>query len=171
MKVTGRILLCAAALCTVSRAERVECRSTADNWVDAPSFQARNKESANHGSDKKLILYGRNSFSLLAFDMSPASGMRIEKAVLRVRREANPVPLTVVGISSISGSGPWSESEMNYYQARQDRPWAYTGSDLADVVFGPGGSLYTYTKVREAGDWYEIDVPAPIATALATGDQ
>ena len=57
------------------------------------------------------------------------------------------------------------------YLARQDRPWAYAGSDLADVVFGPGGSLYTYTKAREAGDWYEIDVPAPIATALATGDQ
>src|ERR1044072_1505531 len=129
-------------------AERVECRVTADNWVDAPPFQARRRESANHGSDKSLVLYGRNSFTLLAFDMSPAVGMRIEKAVLRVRREANPVPLTVVGISTISGSGPWSESEMNYYSARRDVPWSYAGSDLADVVFGPGGSLYTYAKTR-----------------------
>src|SRR5262249_40210450 len=148
-----------AGLCTVCWAERVECRVTADNWVDAPPFQARNRDSANHGSDKRLILYGRNSFALLAFDMSPAAGMRIAKAVLRVRRETSPVPLTVVGISTISGSGSWSENEMNYYMARQDRPWSYAGSDLADVVFGPGGSLYTYTKTREAGDWYEIDVP------------
>ena len=129
MNAKGAVLFCVSlALCTSRQAaERVECRATADNWVDAPPFQARNRESANHGSDKRLVLYGRNSFALLAFDMSPASGMRIEKAVLRVRREANPVPLTVVGISTISGSGPWSESEMNYFLARQGRPWSYAG--------------------------------------------
>ena len=171
MKITSWCLFFTAALGIVCRAERVECRVTADNWVDAPQFQARHRESANHGSDRRLILYGRNSFTLLAFDMSPAAGMRIEKAILRVHREVNPVPLTVVGISTISGSGGWLENEMNYYQARQNRPWSYAGSDLADVVFGPGGSLYTYTRAREAGDWYEIDVPASIATALATGDQ
>jgi hypothetical protein len=61
---------------------------------------------------------------------------------------------------------------MNYFFARKDRPWSYPGSDLADVVFGLGGSLYTYVKARDAGDgWYEIDVPPQIAAALATGDQ
>ena len=46
------------------------------------------------------------------------------------------------------------------------------GSDLADVIFGLGGSLYAYVRARDAGDgWYEIDIPPQIVTALATGDQ
>jgi hypothetical protein len=155
----------------ISAAERVECRTTADNWVDAPPWEPHSRESVNYGSDARLALYGRNSFALLAFDMAAAAGMRIEKAVLRVHRLPDPVPLTVVGISTISGSEPWSEAEMNYFQARRGQPWSYAGSDLADVVFGPGGSLYTYTRAREVDGWYEIDVAPQIATALATGDQ
>jgi hypothetical protein len=153
-------------------AERVQCPTTADNWVDAPAWDPHSRESLNHGFDERLIVNSRNSFALLAFDMTPARGLRIEKAALRVRRKPDPVPLTVVGISTISGSGPWSESEMNYFFARKDQAWSYAGSDLADVIFGLGGSLYAYVRARDAGDgWYEIDIPPQIATALATGDQ
>jgi hypothetical protein len=61
---------------------------------------------------------------------------------------------------------------MNYFFARKGQPWSYPGSDLADVVFGLGGSLYAYVKARDAGGgWYEIEIPLQIAAALATGDQ
>ena len=46
------------------------------------------------------------------------------------------------------------------------------GSDITDVTFGPGGSLYAYQRARDAGDgWYEADVPAALVHALASGDQ
>jgi hypothetical protein len=162
------LLLAAAA----AAAARVECRAVADNWVEVPPWDPHSRESLNHGSDPQLVINGRNSFALFAFDMSSARGLRVDKAVLRVRRKPDPTPLTVVGLSTISGSGPWAESEMNYFYARKDQPWAYPGSDLADVTFGLGGSLYVYAAARDAGDgWYEIDVPAPMATALITSDQ
>jgi hypothetical protein len=144
----------------------------ADNWVEVPPWEPHSRGSLNHGSDQQVIINGRNSFALFAFDVSPARGLRVEKAVLRVRRKPDPVPLTMTGLSTISGAGPWAESEMNYFYARKDQPWAYPGSDLADVTFGLGGSLYVYTVARDSGDgWYEIDVPPQIATALITGDQ
>ncbi len=109
---------------------------------------------------------------MLAFDMSAVKGLSIERAMLRIHRKPDPTPLTLVGISTVSGSGPWTEGEANYFFARTGQPWAYNGSDIADVTFGLGGSLYVYVKARPAADdWYEIDIPPSIATALATGDQ
>ncbi len=167
-------LLCALFLTVMGAhaTERVQCTATADNWVESPPWEPHARESRNYGSDQDLIINSRNSFGLLAFDMSPANGLRIEKATLRVHRKPDPIPLTMVGISTISGSGPWSEGEMNYFFARKGQPWSYAGSDLADVIFGLGGSLYAYVRAHDAaGGWYEIDIPPQIATALATGDQ
>jgi hypothetical protein len=168
------MLVCALSLtvAAVRAQERVQCAASADNWVEAPPWEPHARESRNYGSDRELMVNGRNSFALLAFDMSPAKGMRIGKAVLRVHRKPDPTPLTMVGISTISGSGHWSEGEMNYFFARKGQPWSYPGSDLADVIFGLGGSLYAYVKANDAGNgWYEIDIPPQIAVALATGDQ
>lgn len=156
----------------VAATERIQCPVTADNWVQTPPWVPHTRESLNHGADKDLLVSGRNSYALFSFDMSRAKGMRIEHATLRIHRKPDPVPLTVVGISTLSGSGPWTEGEMNYFLAKPGQPWSYKGSDLADVTFGPSGSLYTYVRARPVDeDWYEIDVPQQIATALATGDQ
>ncbi len=111
----------------VQAQERVQCSASADSWVESPPWEPHARESRNYGSDRDLILNGRNSFALLAFDMSPAKGLRIEKAVLRVHRRPDPIPLTMVGISTISGSGPWSEVEVNYFFARKGQPWSYPG--------------------------------------------
>ena len=54
---------------------------------EAPPWEPHSRESLNHGSDQQLIINGRNGFALLALDVSPARGLRVEKAVLRVRRE------------------------------------------------------------------------------------
>ena len=169
---TARIACTLALAAAAGAAERVECRTVGDNWVEVPPWEPHSRESLNHGSDPQLVINGRNSFALFAFDISSARGLRVERAVLRVRRKPDPTPLTMVGLSTISGSGPWAEGEMNYFHARKDQPWAYPGSDLADVTFGLGGSLYVYTAAHDSGDgWYQIDVPSQIATALITDDQ
>ena len=179
------ILYLLAASIPAALAERVTCPVQADTWVDAPPF-GRSAESPawdNHGADPQLVINGRSSFALMQFDLSAVKGMRIEKATLRVHQASGIVPLTMVGISTISGSGTWTEGAQkigaatagasNYYFARVgERPWAYAGSDLADVTFGLGGSLYAYRKSRAMpGDWFEVEVPPALVAALITGDQ
>ena len=179
------IILMLAASNPLAQAERLTCAVNADTWVDAPPFSQTAKSPAadNHGADPQLLIYGRNSFALLQFDLSSVKGMKIEKATLRVYQAPGIVPLTMLGVSTISGSGPWNEGAQksgaaaagsaNYYFARAgERPWAYPGSDLADVTFGLGGSLYTYRKARAVEDnWFEVDVPPALVAALVTGDQ
>jgi hypothetical protein len=180
------LFLCALTLQGVSaKAEQVVCRVIADTWVEAPPWEATASSPAsnNHGTGTELVINGRNSFALVQFDLSAAAGLTIDKAVLRVHQQPGITPITVAGISTISGSGPWNEGRQtggraeagssNYFFAQADRkPWAYAGSDLTDVTFGLGGSLYAYRTAKAADDdWYEIDVPPALVTALITGDQ
>jgi hypothetical protein len=150
---------------------------TADAWVAmAPWDAARPADSEagrNFGADGKLVVRGRESFALLRFDCGALKGARVRQATLRLWREADPVPFHTAGISTISGNGEWEERGVSFLFARGGgRAWSYAGSDLVDVTFGQGGSLYAYPRARDAGGgWWEIDVPPALVTALATQDQ
>jgi hypothetical protein len=184
MRKAGLVFALACAVMP-ARAERVTCPVGADTWVEAPPWQATGQSPAmdNHGADPELVINGRRDFALLQFDLSAAAGMKIDKAYLRLYQDPRIVPLTVVGLSTISGAGSWSEGQQtggpappgsaNYFFARAgSQPWAYPGSDLTDVTFGLGGSLYTYRRARAAGEgWFEVDVPPALVSALVTGDQ
>ncbi len=179
--------LCAALLAPAAVAERVVCPVVADSHVYATPWDYKTLEDTesffNFGTANWLTIKGREYFALLAFDTTAAKGLAVEKVTLRFYRNANPVPLHTIGVSTISGSGPWAEGSQataraqpgasNYFFARLDQqPWSYRGSDLTDVVFGPGGSLYTYLQPRDVGEgWFEADLPVEIANALASGDQ
>jgi len=183
MRVVASCLLAALSLV----AEQIVCPVTADNHVYATPWDYERLEATesfhNFGAAQWLTIRGREYFALLQFDLSAARGLKIRKATLRFYRRENPVPLKTIGISTISGNGPWAEGEQtsgmaaigasNYFYARRDtQPWAYRGSDLTDVTFGLGGSLYVYLEPREVGDgWYEADLPVEMAGALLAGDQ
>lgn len=157
-------------------AEKVVLRTTADTWVDVPEFarfQSAEAGRPGHGTDAELRIRGRVNFALLQFDLAPAKGLTVTRATLRIHRKPDLVPLHTVGLSTISGSGPWTEAGAGWRYAREGNvPWSYEGSDLVDVTFGQGGSLYAYRLVRDAGDgWYEADVPPALVEALLSGDQ
>ncbi|MCX6622596.1 MAG: hypothetical protein NTY38_16305, partial [Acidobacteria bacterium] len=157
-------------------AEQVACKTTADTWVDIPEFgkfQTAEAKKPGHGSDPKLIISGRQSFALLQFDLSAARGMTVSRAVLRVHREPDPVPLHTVGLSTVSGSRTWTEASAGFvYSGPAGQYWSYPVSDITDVTFGAGGSLYSYVRARDAGDgWYELDVAPALVEALLSGDQ
>jgi hypothetical protein len=162
----GKLLALGLAMAAFAYGERVSCRVTADAWVDAPPWGRAGVTPAsdNHGADTQLVINGRNTFALLQFDVSAARALAVQRAVLRVHQAPGLTPITMVGISTISGSGPWSEGgqkngpaeagSVNYFFARAGgQPWAYPGSDLADVTFGLGGSLYAYRKASPARRW------------------
>jgi hypothetical protein len=153
----------------------VSLRAIADTWIAVPEFDKFRSPEAGpgHGTDQRLIIKGREALALLQFDFSVIRGMTVSRAVLRVHREPDPAPLHTVGLSTVSGSGAWSESGAAFHTARDGgKPWSYAGSDIVDVTFGQGGSLYSYQRARDAGNgWYEVDVPPTLIHALATGDQ
>ncbi len=171
---TGVLLALLAA--GTAAAEQVVLKTIADAWLEVPQFgrfQSAEAERPGHGAGAQLVIRGRADMALLQFDLAPAKGMTVSRATLRVHRQPDPVPLHTVGLSTVSGSGPWSEPAAGWRFAREGRAhWSYEGSDIIDVTFGQGGSLYSYQRVRDAGDgWWEADVPPALVHALLSGDQ
>src|SRR5688500_11222491 len=162
-------LLLAASSCIVC-AERLTLHVTADTTVAFADQMS--KREAPRGVESQLVLQGRASFALLQFDTTPLKGLTITRAVLRVHAEPSSVPLHTVGISTLSGNGRWNETEATFERPSRNGWWSYQRSDLVDVTFAQGGSLYAYPRVKATGDgWFDVDVPPQIVTAIATGDQ
>jgi hypothetical protein len=134
---TAALLL--AASCIVC-AERLTLRVIADTTVTFADQPA--KREAPRIPAAQLVLQGRVSFALLQFDTSPLKGLTVTKATLRVHAEPSPVPLHTVGISTISGNGAWVESEATFERPSRSSWWSSQRSDLVDVTFSQGGSLY-----------------------------
>ena len=166
LRTLSALLIASSAL----TAERLELPAIADTTVTFADLAS--KPEPPRGSDRDLVLQGRLSFALLQFDTAKLKGLTVTKAVLRVNAAPSAVPLHTVGISTVSGNSPWKESEAVFFRPSPKSWWSYAGSDLVDVTFAQGGSLYAYPRVRSAGDgWFEADVPPAMVHALATGDQ
>ena len=170
-------LLAVLALAMAAQAERIPCPVTADTWVAMMQWDAakpmESEAGQNFGGETKLVVRGRESFALLQFDCAAVKGFVVRRATLRVWRNPDPVPFHTAGLSTVSGNGKWSERGASFFFANAEKqPWSYAGSELVDVTFGQGGSLYTYPRARDAGDgWWEMEVSPALVTALATGDQ
>jgi hypothetical protein len=148
-------------------AERITLPVIADTTVTFADLAS--KPEPPRGAEPQLVIQGRVSFALIQFATNALKGHVVRKAALRVHAQT---VLHTVGISTVSGNGPWKENEAIFFRPSSTNWWAYKGSDLVDVTFAQGGSLYTYSRVRDAGDgWFEADVTPEIVTALATGDQ
>ncbi len=159
-----------------SVAEVVPCPVRADTWVGMHRWELRRGRRsaalARHGNETRLVVEGRISFALLDFDLSAVKGMTVRHATLRIYRAPDIVRLHTVGLSTLSGNGPWAESSVNYFERLAGHRWSYPGSDLSDVDYAQGGSLYAYERAHSTGGgWWNIDVPPTMVEALASGDQ
>src|SRR5678815_4403702 len=130
MKVSSCILTLLLAAMGASAAERLICKTTLDTWLEMSSFEVSKPRSAelakNHATDAELVIRGRESFALLQFDLSGVKGLKITKATLRIHRRPDPVPLHTVGLSTVSGSGPFTETA-NFFVPRTGASWSYAG--------------------------------------------
>mgnify|MGYP007030117350 CR=1 FL=1 len=122
-------------------------------------------------------------FFLADFDTAKARGLTATGATLHVRLAESPNAdkLRVVSVSTVCS--PWKEGTGTGKQPETagggatanwavfgQRRWADPQSELIDVTFGLGRSLYHTTEVRHEQDgWVAIDVPPQIAQALTTG--
>jgi hypothetical protein len=172
-----RLILVAAALVggATAMGETVRLEVTGDT-----SIAAYEKEvDLNLGGASQIRIKGIQHFMLMKFGLEPVKGMRVEKAVLRLKPESQQLWLKTVGLSTISS--PWEEGTSRGQPeegaccfadaAYPSRLWAGPQSDFTDVIFGVGNTLAHYTDIRMADDgWIEVDVPPDLVQAMICGD-
>ncbi|MCG3128895.1 MAG: hypothetical protein CHACPFDD_03791 [Phycisphaerae bacterium] len=174
---------------------RVVCRVTADTTLVATPAD----RNVNAGKLDRLHASATERYALLKFDLSRLEGYEIVSAELRLRRADE--QLARVGLSTVAGD--WEEgtghgwthgakpgeahpstldeaeggATYSYAVFRRDpqraRPWAFPGSDFADVSFGAGGSRWVTAAARldVASGAIVIDVPPELLTAVTLGVQ
>lgn len=174
---------------------RVVCRVTADTTLIAMTGD----RDVNAGKLDRLHASATERYALLKFDLSRLAGYEIVSAELRFRRADE--QLARVGLSTVAsdweeGTGhgwvhgrkpgeahPSSRDEAeggatySYSVFSRDpqkaRPWAFAGSDFADVSFGAGGSRWVSTAagLDVPSDTLSISVPPELLQSVVLGLQ
>jgi len=157
--------------------ERIVCPVIRDNWVSAVADETE----GNNGGAKRLKVKGQQEFTLIDIDPAPLQGKLISGALLHLR-SASPIkaPLMRIGVSSVASH--WVEGSSNRYgkqfgsssfsQAKyRVRDWAYKGSNLLDVVFGKGHTLWKFSDATlpDENRWQTVAVDPDVVAARLAG--
>jgi len=180
----GLLMLAASMwMCSAAAAETVRCPVIADATLSI------NKPDGSRGAATTVNIQGRVALGIFAFDMSPAKGMTVEKAELRLKRRKG----LLIGLTISTISAPWKPTDLSDWSGQNGRCgflrrvwsegiakgdfskakfWAGPGSDFTDVIFGQGNSLYAEVRAELDEDgWYRIPVPPEMVETLAIGTQ
>ncbi|MFH1860878.1 MAG: hypothetical protein ABH870_07720 [bacterium] len=190
MKIILLFITCLTIGCSNPNVSGIRCPVIADNYICAHNTE----QEENLGARTSLRLKGIEDTTVLKFDTSMLKGMIVEQATLYLHKKKN--NLLMIGISTIASD--WVEGNGKHYAmkavpfipsfsqeekmikhrascfkyaAYKKTPWSYPGSDLTDVTFGQGNSLFAYAQPRLINGWYAIDIPSDIVHALIIGDQ
>ncbi|MBI4778532.1 fibronectin type III domain-containing protein [Candidatus Desantisbacteria bacterium] len=177
MRIILTFIVCLTMGCLSPNVCGIRCPVIADNYICAYETE----QEANLGARTFLRLKGIEDTAVLKFDTAKLKGMAVEQATLYLHKKKNDI--LMVGISTIASD--WVEGRgKNYssspkgkrascfkYTGYKNTPWSYPGSDLTDVTFGQGNSLFAYARPRRESGWYAIDIPPDIASALIIEDQ
>ncbi|MCD6506595.1 DUF4091 domain-containing protein [Candidatus Poribacteria bacterium] len=145
----------------------------ADNSIAAAGDEIHH----NAGAKSVLRIKGIEHILIFKFDLSPIKGWKVHRAYLYLHA-AHEHRLRTIGLSTIASN--WQEG--NGVDRAVDggscfthaiypyKRWAGEGSDLTDVTFGAGNTLYAFVDLKEiGGGWLEIDVPAKLISAMLCG--
>jgi hypothetical protein len=172
----GIVLLLALCAREARSYELVVFRATAIAWVSSATVGERNEVFS---ADARFKLKSIQELAAIRFDPSPALGRVVERARLFLKA-AGPHRVRYLRVSTISQR--WKErssrllffaeagATWNYADSATKRPWAWPGSEFADVIMTSGNSLATWGEARqEAGGWISVDVPPKLIDALLAG--
>ena len=177
-----------------SQSETIKLLPIAD--VDVSSHQGETDVSM--GKTPKLRLKNIENLVLLNFDFRPLRGKRVKSLWLHMRTDPESAqrdfarlklpasfvdPLRNIGVSTVSSAWVEGAEAVPFRPDSQghgatfaeasfgQKPWAWKGSTLADVIFGNGGSVHSHAAlVREGDMWWKVAVdPAVIETLVASG--
>jgi len=173
---TGGVLL-GLWLAGMGAAETVRLPATADIWVSDATPEEANTSS---GRCPRLKLKTIQELSAIRFDASAARGREVLRArlLLRLAREdlLRYIRVSTVNQDWVEGRGeepygPPDGATFRLADAGTQRPWAWPGSSMADVIMTSGHSLATWAACERLADgWIAVALTPELVTSLAVGD-
>jgi len=172
------MVLLAGACLVVSPAPGETFTFTATDNCHVGSYVSEQRMNGGNGAARGKIK-GAEDYVLVNFDLSAIRGMTVSRARLRVADAG--ADLLRVGVSTVAA--PWTggrnarfakvtDNGATWVAGRSpDTPWAWSGSSLAHVTNGLGGSRSCVARAVKTGGWYEIAVAPRVVEAAAGGDQ
>ncbi|MGE3182325.1 MAG: hypothetical protein AB7N71_11900, partial [Phycisphaerae bacterium] len=137
---------------------------------------------ANLGAARSLLFLGPQAIALLRFDLEPLAGQRVVKATLRLHKDE--FHLVRVGVSTIAAGFEWNEGNTEQPDKEAGAPcyqflayapmvnaalaWGRSGSTLADVTFGNGGTRWQTIIPRFdlRTQWFDLHIPPDWINAM-----
>ena len=160
-------------------AELVRVRATADLWLSDGNPRQRN---SNAGKSPQLKLRNIRDLALIRFDTRAIQGREILDASLFLHRIGND-SLRYLRVSTVNqdweeGRGetpdrPADGATFTSADAKPgvERPWAWPGSSVADVIMSAGNSVGCWAERKDlSGGWISIALSPQVIYALAIGD-
>jgi hypothetical protein len=153
--------------------EKIVLHFTRDTWLSSVG----DERHGSNGGAEKLKLKGNQEYFLFDIDPTILLHKIITGALLHIR-SASPRkgPLLRLGISTLASR--WVEGTSKNYrrqtgsasflQARQDKQdWAYPGSNLLDVIFGRGHTLWKFADCTQpdTNGWQTCAVDPDVISA------
>ncbi|MGH7139581.1 MAG: hypothetical protein ACREHD_27865, partial [Pirellulales bacterium] len=158
---------------TVGEPLRIEV--TRDTWF---SNVGREANGSNGGADR-LKVKSIQEMSLVDFDPAPLRRRLVRSATLHVKLRG---PETLKRMTIGSFSAEWTEGAASGYQPEPGSscfnwrhfpgvPWAYSQSDLCEVILGRGGSRWKTADASPTGEggWQTIAVDPRVIAARVAG--
>ncbi len=160
----------------VAEAETVRLKATADVWVSA----FPKEEGFSAGKYEAFKLKSIQELAAIRFDAAPAAGREVLAARLLLRPTGENM-LRYVRVSTVNAD--WVEganaerlsagdgASFNHADNATKRPWAWTGSQMCDVIMTAGNSLATWSQRKRLADgWVSVALTPELIHALVAGD-
>lgn len=187
----GLVFACAMLTACVgapqARAEAIRCPDVKDVWVSA----IPREDNDSMGRTDTLKLKVLQELAVLGFDVSGLKGRRVKSAELFVRPvedkgqkfvEGRATNLRWIVVSTVSSHWEEGGQEKSYQPDPQghgatyreastgQKPWAWPGSTLSDVINGNLNSVYSVGELVPAENGYwKVPVEAKVVETLAAG--
>jgi len=155
--------------------EAVRLPVTRDTWFSNVGDEA----DCNLGGAPRLKVKSIQEMSLIDFDPAALRGRTINAAFLHLKLAGDEIlrRMTIGSFASewVEGTSPGytpqQGSSTHHFREHPALAWAFPGSDLCEVIFGRGGSLWKMADASppDSEGWQQIPVDRTIVAARVAG--
>jgi len=173
----GVVLLLVAVASALAGDVVVKLPATADIWLSDANASERHTSA---GKYRRFKLKTIQEMAVIRFDASSLRGREVQYAKLFLKPSGTH-RMRYLRVSTVNQD--WEEGNTTapygkadgatwwYAVSNTQKPWAWKGSHVADVIMTSGNTLATWAALHEEkGGWISIDIPPDLVYALIAKD-
>jgi hypothetical protein len=173
-------LTCIIFSATASSAETIRLPATADIGLSSVDSHEKDERLCSWGLDGHFKLKSIQEMGIIRFDASAARGREVLGARLYLNR-SGPDRLRYIRTSTVNNEweegtskqayGPGNGACFAFPDFASQRPWAWPGSDVSDVIMSSGGSLAAWAECQKKDHgWLELPLTPALIYAMCVHD-